>query len=49
MYFIIYYSYVDTDTIFNIKALNYEELDYMINYVKSTLKAKIEFIKIREL
>lgn len=49
MYFVVYYSYLETDTLFNIKASNLEELDYMIKYVKKTLNAKIEFIKVKEL
>lgn len=49
MYFIIYYSYVESETIFNMKALNYEDLDYKISYIKNTLNAKIEYIKVKEL
>ena len=48
MIFIIYYSYMDTDSIFNVTAEGYENLDYMIKYVENNLNAKIEYIRIKK-
>lgn len=46
MFFVIYYSYLKSDTIFSMHAEGYDGLDYALNYIKKNLGAQIEYIKI---